>query len=166
MVSNSTDYLLSVRRDPLTFDWRLENLSDNTVQTDSSDNGGNSSGTGLFDIGGSSTYSAAGSQSSNLVVITSVADADVLTIETYLKQYYRGPLSVAGGGRAARQVLLRTGNSRNTLKMSDYVMIYEHNGEVTALPKPPPPPKSRMIRAVAYVLSSLHTIIRVMQKTL
>ena len=54
-VSNSTDYLLSVRRDdsavsPLGFAWRLEKLSDNTVQTDDSYHGGNSSGSGLFDI--------------------------------------------------------------------------------------------------------------------
>ena len=105
-VSNSTDYLLSVRRSSLLFEWRLENLSDNTVQTDSTDNGDNSAGTGLFDIGGNSTYSAAGSESSNLVVITSVADADVLTIETYLKQYYRGPLSVEGGDALPGKFLL------------------------------------------------------------
>ena len=96
-VSNSTDYLLSVRRDDGDFMWRLENLGDNTVATDTTDNGGNSAGTGLFDIGGNSTYSAAGSESSNLVVITSVADADVLTIETYLKQYYRGLSSTPSG---------------------------------------------------------------------
>ena len=96
-VSNSTDYLLSVRRDDGDFMWRLENLGDNTVATDTTSNGGNSAGTGLFDIGGSSTYSAAGSESSNLVVITSVADADVLTIETYLKQYYRGLSSTTSG---------------------------------------------------------------------
>ena len=96
-VSNSTDYLLSVRRDDGDFMWRLENLGDNTVATDTTDNGGNSAGTGLFDIGGNSTYSAAGSESSNLVVITSIADADVLTIETYLKQYYRGLSSTTSG---------------------------------------------------------------------
>ena len=72
-------------------------MSDNTVQSADSYHGGNSSGTGLFDIGGNSTYSAAGSESSNLVVITSVADADVLTIETYLKQYYRGLISTSSG---------------------------------------------------------------------
>ena len=105
-VSNSTDYLLSVRRDDGDFMWRLENLGDNTVATDTTSNGGNSAGTGLFDIGGSSTYSAAGSESSNLVVITSVADADVLTIETYLKQYYRGPLSVEGGDALPGKFLL------------------------------------------------------------
>ena len=102
-VSNSTDYLLSVRRDdsavsPLGFAWRLEKLSDNTVQTDTTSNGGNSSGTGLFDIAGNSTYSAAGMEISNLVVITSIADADVLTVETYLKQYYRGLVSSSSGG--------------------------------------------------------------------
>ena len=105
-VSNSTDYLLSVRRDDGDFMWRLENLGDNTVATDTTSNGGNSAGTGLFDIGGSSTYSAAGSESSNLVVITSIADADVLTIETYLKQYYRGPLSVEGGDALPGKFLL------------------------------------------------------------
>ena len=51
-VENSIDYLLSVRRDggaPGTFAWRLEKLSDNTVQTDSTGHGDNDSGTGLFD---------------------------------------------------------------------------------------------------------------------
>ena len=99
-VENSTKYLLSVRRDgaEVEFLWRLEKLSDNTVQTDSTGNGDNSSGTGLFDIAGNSTHSAAGMEISNLVVITSIADADVLTIETYLKQYYRGLVSSSSGG--------------------------------------------------------------------
>ena len=99
-VENSTKYLLSVRRDgaEVEFLWRLEKLSDNTVQTDTTSNGGNSSGTGLFDIAGNSTHSAAGMEISNLVVITSIADADVLTIETYLKQYYRGLVSSSSGG--------------------------------------------------------------------
>ena len=99
-VENSTKYLLSVRRDgaEVEFLWRLEKLSDNTVQTDTTSNGGNSSGTGLFDIAGNSTYSAAGMEISNLVVITSIADADVLTVETYLKQYYRGLVSSSSGG--------------------------------------------------------------------
>ena len=99
-VENSTDYLLSVRRDggaPGEFAWRLEKLSDNTVQTDSTGHGDNDSGTGLFDLGGNSSYSAAGFEASNLVVITSIADSDVSTIETYLKQYYRGLESAAGG---------------------------------------------------------------------
>ena len=98
-VENSTDYLLSVRRDgdEVEFIWRLEKLSDNTVQTDDSYHGGNSSGTGLFDIAGNSTHSAAGMEISNLVVITSIADADVSTIETYLKQYYRGLTSSSSG---------------------------------------------------------------------
>ena len=94
---NSTDYLVSIRRDDGDFLWRLEKLSDNTVQTDSTDNGNNSGGTGLFDWGGTSSYSAAGFEASNLVVITSVADADVSTIETYLKQYYRGLVSSSSG---------------------------------------------------------------------
>ena len=99
-VENSTSYLLSVRRDgaEVEFLWRLEKLSDNTVQTDTTSNGGNSSGTGLFDIAGNSTHSAAGMEISNLVVITSIADADVLTVETYLKQYYRGLVSSSSGG--------------------------------------------------------------------
>ena len=99
-VENSTKYLLSVRRDgaEVEFLWRLEKLSDNTVQTDTTSNGGNSSGTGLFDIAGNSTHSAAGMEISNLVVITSIADADVLTVETYLKQYYRGLVSSSSGG--------------------------------------------------------------------
>ena len=99
-VDNSTDYLLSVRRDggaPGEFAWRLEKLSDNTVQTATSGHGDNDSGTGLFDLGGNSSYSAAGFEASNLVVITSIADSDVSTIETYLKQYYRGLESAAGG---------------------------------------------------------------------
>ena len=97
-VENSTDYLLSVRRDDdLGFFWRLEKLSDNTVQTASSGHGDNASGTGLFDLGGNSSYSAAGFEASNLVVITSVADSDVETIETYLKQYYRGLESTPSG---------------------------------------------------------------------
>ena len=99
-VENSTDYLLSVRRDgdEVEFIWRLEKLSDNTVQTDSTGNGDNSSGTGLFDIAGNSTHSAAGMEISNLVVITSIADADVLTVETYLNQYYRGRVASSSGG--------------------------------------------------------------------
>ena len=94
-------YLLSVRRDDDIgggFEWRLEKLSDNTVQTASSGHGDNASGTGLFDLGGNSSYSAAGFEASNLVVITSVADSDVETIETYLKQYYRGLESTPSGG--------------------------------------------------------------------
>ena len=75
----------------------MEKLSDNTVQTDSTANGNNSGGTGLFDWGGNSSYSAAGFEASNLVVITSIADADVSVIETYLKQYFRGLESIAGG---------------------------------------------------------------------
>ena len=72
-VENSTDYLLSVRRtgdaEPVGgFAWRLEKLSDNTVQTASSGHGDNASGTGLFDLGGNSSYSAAGFEASNLVV--------------------------------------------------------------------------------------------------
>ena len=100
-VENSTDYLVSIRRDNAvgeqSFTWRLEKLSDGTVQTDSTANGNNSGGTGLFDIGGNSSYSAAGHKTSNLVVITSIADADVLTVETYLKQYYRGLTSTSSG---------------------------------------------------------------------
>ena len=99
-VENSKDYLLSVRRDnsgPGNFLWRLEKLEDNTVQTASTGHGGNSGGTGLFDWGGNSSYSAAGFEASNLVVITSIADSDVSTIETYLKQYYRGLTSTSSG---------------------------------------------------------------------
>ena len=100
-VENSTDYLVSIRRDNAvseqSFTWRLEKLSDNTVQTDSSANGNNSGGTGLFDWGGTSSYSAAGFEASNLIVITSIADADVSTIETYLKQYYRGLTETSSG---------------------------------------------------------------------
>ena len=72
-------------------------MSDGTVQTDSTDHGDNNSGSGLFDLGGNSSYSAAGCEASNLVVITSIADSDVSTVETYLKQYYRGLGSTAGG---------------------------------------------------------------------
>ena len=72
-------------------------VADNTVQTDSTANGNNSGGTGLFDWGGNSSYSAAGFEASNLVVITSIADADVSTIENYLKQYYRGLTSSSSG---------------------------------------------------------------------
>ena len=43
---------------------------------------------------------------SNLIVITSIADADVLTIENYLKQYYRGLESSAGGDAAPGKFLL------------------------------------------------------------
>ena len=103
-VENSTQYLLSVRRDNpgdvsagTGFAWRLEKLSDNTVQSDVTFHGGNSPGSGLFDIAGNSSNSAAGMEMSNMVVISSIADADVLTIETYLKQYYRGLESVGGG---------------------------------------------------------------------
>ena len=100
-VENSTDYLVSIRRDNApgeqSFTWRLEKLSDNTVQTDSTANGNNSGGTGLFDWGGNSSYSAAGFEASNLVVITSISDANVLTIENYLKQYYRGLTSSSSG---------------------------------------------------------------------
>jgi len=98
-VENSTDYLVSIRRDNVaqTFTWRLEKLSDNSVQTDSTDNGNNSGGTGLFDWGGTSSYSALGFEASNLIVITSIADADVSTIESYLKQYYRGLTSSSSG---------------------------------------------------------------------
>ena len=103
-VENSTSYLLTVRRDnpgdvaaDTGFAWRLEKLSDNTVQSDVTFHGGNSPGSGLFDIAGNSSHSAAGMEISNLVVITSIADADVLTIETYLKQYYRGLTSTSSG---------------------------------------------------------------------
>ena len=101
-VENSTDYLISIRRDnsgldPEGFAWRLEKLSDNSVQVDETYHGGNSPGTGLFDLGGNSSYSAAGFEASNLVVITSIADADVLVIETYLKQSYRGLVSASSG---------------------------------------------------------------------
>ena len=101
-VENSTDYLISIRRDnsgldPEGFAWRLEKLSDNSVQVDETFHGGNSPGTGLIDLGGSSSYSAAGFEASNLVVITSITDADVLVIETYLKQYYRGLESSSSG---------------------------------------------------------------------
>ena len=103
-VENSTDYLLTVRRDNpgdvaagTGFAWRLEKLSDNTVQSDTTFHGGNSPGSGLFDIAGNSSHSAAGMEISNLVVITSIADADVLIIETYLKQYYRGLTSTSSG---------------------------------------------------------------------
>ena len=103
-VENSTQYLLSVRRDNpgdvsagTGFAWRLEKLSDNTVQSDVTFHGGNSPGSGLFDIAGNSSNSAAGMEMSNMVVISSIQDADVLTIETYLKQCYRGLESVGGG---------------------------------------------------------------------
>ena len=100
---NSTDYLVTIRRDNssigagLGFVWRLEKLSDNSVQSDSTEHGSNSGGTGLFDWGGNSSYSAAGFEASNLVVITSIADSDVSEIETYLKQYYRGLTSTSSG---------------------------------------------------------------------
>ena len=103
-VENSTDYLLTVRRDnpgdvaaDTGFAWRLEKLSDKTVQSDVTFHGGNSPGSGLFDIAGNSSHSAAGMEISNLVVITSIADADVLTIEKYLKQYWRGLVSTSSG---------------------------------------------------------------------
>ena len=104
-MENSTDYLLTVRRDNpgdvsagTGFAWRLEKLSDNTVQSDTTFHGGNSPGDGLFDIAGNSSNSAAGMEISNMVVITSIADADVLVIETYLKQYCRGLTSTSSGG--------------------------------------------------------------------
>ena len=103
-VENSTDYLLTVRRDnpgsaaeDTGFAWRLEKLSDNTVQSAVSFHGGNSPGSGLFDIAGSSSHSAAGMEISNMIVISSIADSDVSTIEKYLKQYYRGLETVEGG---------------------------------------------------------------------
>ena len=103
-VENSTDYLLTVRRDNpgdvgagTGFAWRLEKLSDNTVQSAVSFHGGNSPGSGLFDIAGNSSHSAAGMEISNMIVISSIADSDVSTIEKYLKQYYRGLETVEGG---------------------------------------------------------------------
>ena len=106
-VSNSTDYLLSVRRDEAasTFVWRLEDLSDNSTQTDSTANGDNSAGTGLFDIGGNSSHSAAGSVSSNLVLISSVADSDVEAVELYLRDYYEDQ-GVSGGGASSGEYLV------------------------------------------------------------
>ena len=90
-VTAGTDYLLTVRRDAAasSFIWRLEKLSDSSVQTQTTALGSTSSGTGLFDIGGTSSYTADG-KISNVVVITSNADTDVENIELYLRQVYRG----------------------------------------------------------------------------
>ena len=85
----ATDYLLTVRRNATEFIWRLEKLSDNTTQTQTTSNGGASGGTGLFDIGGTSSATADG-KISNIVVLTSNADADVEQVELYLRQQYRG----------------------------------------------------------------------------
>ena len=85
----ATDYLLTVRRNATEFIWRLEKLSDNTTQEQTTSNGGSSSGTGLFDVGGTSSATADG-KISNLVVLTSNADADVEEVELYMRQQYRG----------------------------------------------------------------------------
>ena len=85
----ATDYLLTVRRNASQFIWRLEKLSDNTIQEQTTSNGGNSSGTGVFDTGGTSSTTSDG-RISNLVVLTSNADADVEQVELYLRQQYRG----------------------------------------------------------------------------
>ena len=85
----ATDYLLTVRRNATEFIWRLEKLSDNTTQEITSSNGGSSSGTGLFDVGGTGSDTADG-RISNLVVLTSNADADVEEVELYMRQQYRG----------------------------------------------------------------------------
>ena len=51
----------------------------------------------------------------------------------------------------------------------EYVMIYEHKGEVTSLPKPPRQPASRLIRTIGFLLTlsyhGLYTIIQALQKT-
>ena len=54
--------------------------------------------------------------------------------------------------------------------MSEYVMVYEHNGEVTTLPKPPRQPNSRLIRTLGFLLTLSYqglytTIIQALQKT-
>ena len=53
--------------------------------------------------------------------------------------------------------------------MSDYVMVYQHKGDVTTLPKPPRQPTSRIIRAIGFLLTfsyqGLYTIIQAIQKT-
>ena len=97
-VALSTEYLITIRRDNAaqTFTWRLEKLSDNTVQTDSTANGNNSGGTGLFDIGGSSSYSAAGHKTSNLILIESIADADVEAIELHLRNAHTAQAAPSG----------------------------------------------------------------------
>jgi len=91
-VADNTDYMVTVRRNDAggSFEWRLENMETGVVTTDSSLHGSNSGGTGLFNIGGNSTYSPTGTEISNLIVIESVADADVEECELYLRQYYRG----------------------------------------------------------------------------
>ena len=48
------------------------------------------SGTGLFEVGGNSSNASGGTKISNIVFITSIADADVEECELYLRQYYRG----------------------------------------------------------------------------
>ena len=91
-VADNTDYMVTVRRNDAggTFEWRLENMATGVVTTDSTGHGSNSSGTGLFNIGGNSSYSPTGTEISNLIVIESYADADVEECELYLRQYYRG----------------------------------------------------------------------------
>ena len=53
--------------------------------------------------------------------------------------------------------------------MLEYVMVFEHNGEVTTLPKPPRQPASRLIRTIGFLLTlsyqGLYTIIQALQKT-
>ena len=85
----ATDYLLTVRRNVTEFIWRLEKLSDNSTQEQTTSNGGASGGTGLWDIGATSSVTADG-KISNMVLITSNADSDVETVELYLRQQYRG----------------------------------------------------------------------------
>ena len=51
--------------------------------------------------------------------------------------------------------------------MSDYVMVYEHAGKVTTLPKPPPQEtQTRALRTIGFLIRTLHHIILTLQKAI
>ncbi len=99
IVENSEDYLLTIIRDYTKGDddyggmnWRLEKLSDNTVQTYKGIHGGYDTG-GQYDIGGVAAYSAAGTQISNMVGTSAISEADVSKTELYLRHYHTAQTS-------------------------------------------------------------------------
>ena len=93
-LKSDTAYLLTIQRDSTKgatdmdgFIWRLEDLSNNYVQTHNGEHYGQATG-GQYDYGGVASASAAGTKVSNAVVCSNLGAADQRLMEWYLRDYH------------------------------------------------------------------------------
>ena len=133
-LENTTDYLLTMRRDGAQADaavggmiWRLEKLSNGTLQTYHGKHHGRVAMNTSYEFGHSSV-SALTSRVANVVVISSIADSDVEAIEMYLRDYHTAQADVTKTEDVYTQMIDNMSTPTDQLKKGRIFRAFDTGG--------------------------------------